>query len=170
MTRRSTGGRWRKTGRSYPGTCKRFVPRGFSQVLVKRWTSNISQWSLGSCNSRSPSGRVRGRRTCRSRWSLAEREERQLLNVHVASLRQACRDGCFPDEPLIREILARRRHIADAERLLEVRLDLRAGPRFAYLAQMIEHRRKDRRRPLGDVHIERVERGPHLLRRLLRVQ
>ena len=47
---------------------------------------------------------------------------------------------------------------ADIEVPLEMVLDLGARPRFADLAEVIDHRREQRRRALGQVVVDRLER------------
>ena len=58
----------------------------------------------------------------------------------------------------------------DAEVAREVVLDLGGRPRLADLAQIVEERREQRRRALGEVTVSSVERGLHALPRLLRVE
>ena len=86
-------------------------------------------------------------------------DERQLLHVDVAPLRQPHRRSTtLPISPWS----ARYSHavvtLADVEVPLEVILDLAARARFAGLAQVVDDRREQRRRPRGQVAIDRVER------------
>src|SRR5436305_3805481 len=73
----------------------------------------------------SPFGFVAGSRDIR-RFSRIE--EGDLLHRHVALLRQADGRRRLADEPLVRQVLARRGHAAHAEVALKVVLDLGARP------------------------------------------
>src|SRR5258708_24288667 len=72
----------------------------------------------------------------------AQIEERQLLNIQVALLRET--DGCrgLADECLVGEILARRRHALHVAMAFEVVLDFAGRSRLAGLAQAFEKRRE----------------------------
>src|SRR5262245_17513050 len=60
-------------------------------------------------------------------------EEGELLHQGGALLREADGHPRLAEEPLVGQVLARRRHAADVEVPFEVALDLGAGPRLADL-------------------------------------
>src|SRR5262249_44008136 len=62
-----------------------------------------------------------------------------LLHHDVASLRELDGRRDLADEPLVGQVLTGRRDALDVEMPLEVGLDLGRRPRFAHLAQVIEH-------------------------------
>src|SRR5262249_27888026 len=76
-------------------------------------------------------------------------KEGEFLHVDVALRRELDRRGRLADEPLVRQVLARRGHAAHVEVALEVGLDLGTRPGLADLAQVVDHRPEQRRRPLG---------------------
>src|SRR5712692_7562380 len=63
--------------------------------------------------------------------------ERLLLHQDVASLGELHGRRNFADEPLVGQVLARRRDSLHVEIPLEVGLDLSRRPRFAHLPQVI---------------------------------
>src|SRR5437588_9282583 len=69
-------------------------------------------------------------------------KERQLLHRDIALLREAHGRGGLADEPLVRQVLARRGHAAHVEVPFEMIFDLGTRPRFADLAQVVDHRRQ----------------------------
>src|SRR5262249_5976602 len=75
-------------------------------------------------------------------------EEGQLLHVDVALLREAHRRGGLAQQSLVGQVLARRGHAAHVEVPPEMVLDLAARARLADVAQVVEHRPEQRRRPL----------------------
>ena len=85
-------------------------------------------------------------------------EERELLHLDVAPLGELRRRGRLADEPLIGQVLARRRDPFDAQVPREMILDFGDRARLADLAQVVEHRRKELRRSLGEVAIDGIER------------
>src|SRR5207247_723019 len=74
--------------------------------------------------------------------------ERQLLHQDVALPGELNGRRGLADETLAGQVLARRRHPVHVEVAFEVGLDLGRRPRFAHLAQVIEHRPEQRGRPL----------------------
>src|ERR1043166_9458338 len=73
-------------------------------------------------------------------------DERQLLNVDVALLRQSRGDRRLADEPLIREVLAGGDHAAHTVSAREERLDLAGRARLADVPQVLEHGGEERAR------------------------
>ena len=68
------------------------------------------------------------------------------------------------------QVLACRGDSLHVEVPLEVGLDLGRRPRFAHLAQVIEHQPEQRGRPLRQVVVDRLQRRLHTLPRLPRVE
>src|SRR5262249_26275072 len=66
-------------------------------------------------------------------------EKCELLHLDVALFGEVDGRPCLADEPLVRQVLARRGHAAHVEVPFEMILDLATAPRFADLAQMIDH-------------------------------
>src|SRR5262249_36267224 len=97
-------------------------------------------------------------------------EEREFLHLDVPPLPEADGRPGLADESLVRQVLARRGHAAHVEVSLEVAFDLAARPRLAGLAQVIDHRPKERRRATRHVGIDRVQRRLYGLPRLPGVQ
>ena len=93
-------------------------------------------------------------------------EERELLHLDVAPRGEPGGSGRLADEPLIGQILARRRHPFDAQVPREMILDFGDRARLADLTQVVEHRREELRRPLVEVAIDGVERRADGLRGL----
>src|SRR6185295_20023814 len=85
-------------------------------------------------------------------------EERELLHLDVALLRQVHGRSGFANEAPVREVLARRGHALDVEILLEVRFDLGARAHLADLAQILDHWREQLGRAPRHVVIDRVQR------------
>src|SRR5579863_1595969 len=67
-------------------------------------------------------------------------DERLLLHLHIAPLRELHRRRSLAEEPLVGQVFACRAHPLDVEIPLEMVLDLGRRPRFAHFAQVIEHR------------------------------
>ena len=97
-------------------------------------------------------------------------KECELLEVHVAPFREAHGDGGLADEPFGGEVFAGRGHSLHAEVAREVPFDLGGRPRLAHVAQIVEERREQPGRALGNVLVRGVERGLHRLLRLLLVE
>src|SRR5262249_30593412 len=85
-------------------------------------------------------------------------KEGEFLHLGAALLGEADGPPRLAEEPLVGQVLARRRYAADVEVPLEVVLDLGAGARLADGAQVIEHRPEQRRRPLRHVAVDRLQR------------
>ncbi len=85
-------------------------------------------------------------------------EEGQLLHFDVALPGELNRRGGLADQPLVGQILASCRDATDIEVPLEMVLDLGAGPCFADLAEMIDHRPEQCGCPLGQVAVDRLQR------------
>src|SRR5438552_5018966 len=102
--------------------------------------------------------------------SSLEVEEGELLHVDVTLPGELHGNGGLADEPLVGQVLARRRDAADAQVSPEMVLDLGARPRFADLAEVIDHRSEQRGRPLGQVAVGRLHRRLDALPRLLPVE
>src|SRR5262245_26383282 len=73
-------------------------------------------------------------------------EEGDFLNLNIAPLRELDGRGRLADESPVRQVLADRGHAAHAEVPVEMAFDLCARPRLAGLAQVVDHRREERRR------------------------
>src|SRR5579864_5116814 len=97
-------------------------------------------------------------------------DERQFLHHYVASLGELDGRRSLAEEPPIGQVLACRSHSLQIEVPLEVGLDLGGRPRFAGLAQMVEHRPEQRGGPPGQVAVNRVQRRLDTLAGLLRVE
>src|SRR2546423_2559525 len=93
--------------------------------------------------------------------------ERQLLHQHVAPFRELEGYRGLSDESPVGQVLASRRHPFDVVVPFEVSLNLGCRSCFAHLAQVIEQRTEQRRRPLRHVTIDCLERGLYVLSRLL---
>src|ERR1700677_4231662 len=81
------------------------------------------------------------------------KDERQLLHRHIALLRKLDRRRGLADEPLVGQVLARCRHPLHVEVPFKVGLYLCRRTRFSHLAQVIEHRSEQRRRPLRHITV-----------------
>src|SRR5262249_34655378 len=84
------------------------------------------------------------------RWAL-EGKKGDLLHFDIALPGELHRRGGLADEPLVGQVLARRGDAADVEVPPEVVFDLGARPRLADLAEVLDHRREERRGALGQV-------------------
>src|SRR5262245_45597134 len=78
-------------------------------------------------------------------------EEREFLHLNIAPLREQDRRGRLADQLLVGQVLARRRHAAHVVVTLEVVLDFGTRPGLADLAQVVDHRREQHRRPPVDI-------------------
>src|SRR6266568_4904134 len=76
----------------------------------------------------------------------------------------------FADDALIREVLAGDRNPLHVEVAAEMVLDFADGPGVPRLPQVVDDRREDGRRPRRDVGVGRLERVPHSLLGLLRIE
>src|SRR4026207_2339924 len=95
----------------------------------------------------------------RPRSGGADIDERQLLHLDVALLRQADGRGDPAAPPPICKVLAGGRHSRHAVFACEVRFNLARGTHVPHLGQIIEHRREEYRRTLRDVRIDGIQRG-----------
>src|SRR5215475_7135620 len=96
--------------------------------------------------------------------------ERELLYFDIALLREMRRYRDFADNFLVHEILARQRDSFDPEVSSEVIFDLDARPRFAGLAQMINHGTEQRACAARHVVFNRLERGLNGFLRFFRIE
>src|SRR5271165_137050 len=102
--------------------------------------------------------------------SVLKVEERQLLHFDVALLGELHQRRGFADEFLVGQVLACRGDAAEIEVPPEVVFDLRARPRFADIAEVIDHWGEQRPSTLGQVSVDRVERSLDVFPGLLGVE